>query len=265
MSALRISELAERAQVPVSTVRYYERIGLLRPPERFDNGYRRYNEAAVEQLVFIGRAKKMGVPLDQVSELLEVWSNGGCQPLQDRIRAFLAGRIAEVRLQQVDLGAFERQLQGLFDRIDDRDRIEGRDGTLGMCELDCECVHLPEPMPPAGCCAPLAHQPGQPVPGCSLEANAQSDRIMEWRTLLGEGEIVERSGRGLRVQFPNAAGLAGRLAELCASEASCCSFLSFSMDIGDRKIALTIGCPDGPDARAAIERIFGPAPEPVLR
>jgi MerR family copper efflux transcriptional regulator len=97
---LRISQLAERADVPVSTVRYYERIGLLAPPERLNNGYRVYDESAAEHLAFIGRAKRMGVPLEEVSELIELWSTGGCRPLQDRIRAFLGGRIIEVRAQR---------------------------------------------------------------------------------------------------------------------------------------------------------------------
>jgi MerR family transcriptional regulator, copper efflux regulator len=76
--SLQISELAELAEVPVSTLRYYERIGLLPSPDRSLNGYRVYDESAVEHLAFIARAKRMGVPLEQVSELIELWSTGGC-------------------------------------------------------------------------------------------------------------------------------------------------------------------------------------------
>ena len=50
MAHLRISDLAERAGVPVSTLRYYERIGLLPSPERSQNGYRLYDAGAVQKL-----------------------------------------------------------------------------------------------------------------------------------------------------------------------------------------------------------------------
>jgi DNA-binding transcriptional MerR regulator len=88
VGSMRISELAERAEVPVSTLRYYERIGLLPSPERLLNGYRVYDESAIEHLAFIGRAKRMGVPLEQVSELIELW----WMPPPPRAHQILFGR-----------------------------------------------------------------------------------------------------------------------------------------------------------------------------
>lgn len=43
---MRISELAEQVGVPVSTVRFYERIGLMDAPERSGSGYRQYDAAS---------------------------------------------------------------------------------------------------------------------------------------------------------------------------------------------------------------------------
>ncbi|MFD4743412.1 MerR family transcriptional regulator [Streptomyces virginiae] len=56
MSALRISQLAERSGVPASTPRFYETAGLL-PVERTPSGYRRYGPDAVERLGSISSAK----------------------------------------------------------------------------------------------------------------------------------------------------------------------------------------------------------------
>ena len=114
VGSIRISELAELAEVPVSTLRYYERIGLLPFTAQIGQRIWAYDESAVEHLAFISRAKRMGVPLDQVSELIELWSTGGCRPLQDRIGSFLAEKIAEVRDQRLELAAFENQLEGLL-------------------------------------------------------------------------------------------------------------------------------------------------------
>src|SRR5579862_5267439 len=99
MTLVRISELAERSGVRSSTLRYYERIGLVAPIGRADNGYRVYDEAALERLAFIGRAKRLGMRLDDVATLMEAWFAGECQALHERLRQFVTGRLAEVRAQ----------------------------------------------------------------------------------------------------------------------------------------------------------------------
>ena len=60
MNGLRVAELAARAGVAASTVRFYERAGLLSPARRAQNGYRMFDESALEELAFIQRAKATG-------------------------------------------------------------------------------------------------------------------------------------------------------------------------------------------------------------
>jgi AcrR family transcriptional regulator len=50
VNGLRVSELAERAGVTASTVRFYERSGLLSPARRAHNGYRLFDESALDEL-----------------------------------------------------------------------------------------------------------------------------------------------------------------------------------------------------------------------
>jgi len=53
-----ISELSRQVDIPVPTIRYYERLGLLDPPERTASQYRIYSKEAEERLQFIQQAKR---------------------------------------------------------------------------------------------------------------------------------------------------------------------------------------------------------------
>lgn len=65
-------DLAEKAGVNKETLRFYERRGLLRDPQRTDSGYRTYDGADLHRIQFIKNAQKFGFSLDEVSELLAI-------------------------------------------------------------------------------------------------------------------------------------------------------------------------------------------------
>lgn len=67
---LTISQLAAYAGVTVRAVRHYHAKGLLAEPERDYSGYRRYDAAAVVELIKIRTLAEAGVPLSRVRELL---------------------------------------------------------------------------------------------------------------------------------------------------------------------------------------------------
>jgi DNA-binding transcriptional MerR regulator len=66
---MAIGEVAERAGVATSTVRYYERRGLLTPDAR-SSGQRRYSEESLRRLVFIGMMQDAGLSLDDITGVL---------------------------------------------------------------------------------------------------------------------------------------------------------------------------------------------------
>ncbi len=72
MNGLLISELAAQAGVAPSTVRYYERIGLIPAPARSAAGYRSYTPEAARRLTFIARSKRLGLSLDEVADRVAV-------------------------------------------------------------------------------------------------------------------------------------------------------------------------------------------------
>jgi DNA-binding transcriptional MerR regulator len=112
--ALTISALAGSLGLSTDTLRYYERLGLLPQAERTAAGYRLYGEEAAERLAFICGAKRMGLRLADIKELLDVRDRGQCpcghtQELVER-------RLAEIEAEIRQLGAVRRQLLGLKTR-----------------------------------------------------------------------------------------------------------------------------------------------------
>jgi len=67
---LTIGEVARRAGVATSSIRYYESIGVLPEPDRL-HGQRRYRSDVLGKLGFIGDAQSAGFKLDEVEALLE--------------------------------------------------------------------------------------------------------------------------------------------------------------------------------------------------
>jgi MerR family copper efflux transcriptional regulator len=72
VESLTIGKVARNAGIGVETVRFYEREGLIEPPERRESGYRQYREEVVDRLRFIRRAKELGFTLREIRELLSL-------------------------------------------------------------------------------------------------------------------------------------------------------------------------------------------------
>src|SRR2546428_3550218 len=72
---LTIGQLARRAGIGLSTVRYYERTGLLPRPDRTASNYRVYPDEAVMRVNFIRRAQQLGFTLKEIKSLLEMRIN----------------------------------------------------------------------------------------------------------------------------------------------------------------------------------------------
>lgn len=76
MDEMQIGELAGRTGVATKTIRYYEDIGVLPIPARSPNGYRNYEESAVERLRFIRDAKATGLTLSEIASVLDLREQG---------------------------------------------------------------------------------------------------------------------------------------------------------------------------------------------
>jgi MerR family redox-sensitive transcriptional activator SoxR len=88
---LRIGEVATRAGVNTSLIRYYERIGLLPAPERV-SGQRRYDPSVLRRLSVIDVAQRAGLSLDEIRELLDI----GTDPLSTRLQDLAQRKLPEI-------------------------------------------------------------------------------------------------------------------------------------------------------------------------
>ena len=110
---MRISELADRVGVATSTVRYYERVGLLVPPARTESGYRDYDEDAAARLLFVFRARKMGLSCDQITELLPIWDGTNCAAAHERVGQLIDDKQSEIAARITELEEFAKQLDAV--------------------------------------------------------------------------------------------------------------------------------------------------------
>lgn len=108
---LRIGELAAELGLNPKTIRYYEEIGLLPAPPRTESGYRLYDAEDVEQLRFIGKAKAIGLSLQEIGEILALRREGRAPCAH--VLELLDRKLAAVDRQLRALRAFRRELVGL--------------------------------------------------------------------------------------------------------------------------------------------------------
>lgn len=95
--ALTIGEVARRASLAPTALRYYEKIGLLPAPSRI-GGQRRYDDAVLTRLEVIGLCKAAGFALDEILVLL-----GDDAPGRSASRALAQTKLAEIDAQMATL------------------------------------------------------------------------------------------------------------------------------------------------------------------
>jgi DNA-binding transcriptional MerR regulator len=93
VSEVKIGELARQAGIQASAIRYYERIGLLRPAHRV-SGRRQYEPSVVDQLALIRLGSRLGFSLDELRKLL---GSMDYKRLPDAAR-----RLAQRKLVEID-------------------------------------------------------------------------------------------------------------------------------------------------------------------
>ncbi len=97
-----IGEVAERAGVATSTVRYYERRGLLLPDAR-QSGQRRYRYSTLRRLVFIGMLQDAGLTLDDIARILSAADSNEWKAIAARRLQILSERMALLEIARTYL------------------------------------------------------------------------------------------------------------------------------------------------------------------
>lgn len=111
-----ISEVSREVDIPVATIRYYERLGLIDPPERTQSQYRVYSKEAEERLLFIRQAKALGLSLDEIKQILEL-SARGIAPCQ-KVKALLKQHLDKVDRRIQEMIEFRQILTHRYIQLD---------------------------------------------------------------------------------------------------------------------------------------------------
>jgi DNA-binding transcriptional MerR regulator len=257
-SGHRISEASARTGFSASALRFYEDAGLVQPG-RTAAGYRTYDDRTVERLRFIARAKDLGLSLDAIAEILPIWDGDRCAAVAGELAARVADKAVETRARIADLTAFADELEAATDHL-------ARQRNDGPCGDSCGCTAGPDP-DPAGSNG-VANDPTTPdTPGrdrtpivCSLTPGHASDRIDDWRDLLGLQVGTPRRRRtettaDVAVTFAPNPAVAARVAALAAAEQTCCAFIDFDLTI--ERAGITLTATTTAEAGAVLDALLG--------
>ena len=131
---LTIGQVAKSTGIGAKTIRFYEAAGVLPAPTRTVSGYRQYTAEGVQQLLFVRRARALGLSLHHLKTLLAALDGGVRGPVRPRVREVVRAHLSAVQGQILDLRALERQLEQVLRRMQapSRTRPTGR----------CRCLEL---------------------------------------------------------------------------------------------------------------------------
>src|SRR5262249_49848301 len=97
---LRSGSLAKATGVSADTIRHYERIGVLPKAARTDSGYRMYPHSAVERVLVVQRALRIGFTLAELADVLKARDAGGvpCRRVYEMAMEKLKGLRTDIQI-----------------------------------------------------------------------------------------------------------------------------------------------------------------------
>lgn len=114
-AGLRSGQVAQAARVNVQTLRYYERRGLVRKPDRSPGGHRLYPPETVTVLRVIRAAQRLGFTLNEVAELIEAGQHRHGAPSSNPLQTLATAKLAEVEARMVNLSVIRDTLRAALD------------------------------------------------------------------------------------------------------------------------------------------------------
>lgn len=106
---MNVIDLARKSEMTTHVVRYYARIGLLKPGRNPHNGYKVFRRSDVTRLRFIRQAQSLGFTLEEIAQILHD-SEHGKSPCP-RVRDILRRRIAENHQKLLELTRLQQRME----------------------------------------------------------------------------------------------------------------------------------------------------------
>ena len=109
---LFIGQVTAQSGIPIKTIRYYEELGLLRSSGRSEGGFRLFSSDVLPRLAFIKRAQGLGLSLQEIAEILQVYDQGElpCGEMKHK----LEDKLLEIDRQIEQLLTLQTELKGLL-------------------------------------------------------------------------------------------------------------------------------------------------------
>ncbi|PJI87909.1 Cu(I)-responsive transcriptional regulator [Sphingomonas koreensis] len=136
---MNIGRAAKLSGVSAKMIRYYEQTGLIPQPLRQESGYRDYDDADVHRLRFIRRARDLGFAVEQIGDLLGLWSDRSRASAD--VKAIALEHVERLKDKVTEIEAMVRTLETLANHCHGDDRpdcpiIEGlAEGECGLPDL----------------------------------------------------------------------------------------------------------------------------------
>lgn len=110
---MKIGELAAATGTPIETIRFYEREGVLAPPERSEGNFRVYDGTHQSRLTFVRHCRALDMNLDEIRVLLKFrdGADGDC----GEVNALLDEHIGHVQARIRALRSLDKDLRALRD------------------------------------------------------------------------------------------------------------------------------------------------------
>lgn len=112
---LTISQVAKKIGLSTKTIRYYESHGVIKPLARQGNTYRYFSERDIERLILVKRARHLGLPLNEIKNIVSECIDRGCLEAREYIASNVPSYIAKVEAQIAELKTLKRQLKYMQD------------------------------------------------------------------------------------------------------------------------------------------------------
>jgi MerR family gold-responsive transcriptional activator of gol and ges genes len=96
---LRVGQLARATGVPTKTIRYYEQVGVLPFALRSAAGYRQYFRQDVHRLLFVRRARALGLSLAQLRDLKAELEGERCVTMRPRLQRLVTEQLRAIQQQ----------------------------------------------------------------------------------------------------------------------------------------------------------------------
>ncbi|MBV0893111.1 Cu(I)-responsive transcriptional regulator [Paracoccus sp. Z118] len=117
---MNIGQASQASGVSSKMIRYYEQTGLIPKATRRDSGYRDYDDADVHRLRFIRGARDLGFTVEQIGELLALWTDH--KRASADVKALALGHVDTLKQKQAEIEAMIATLETLAARCHGDDR-----------------------------------------------------------------------------------------------------------------------------------------------